>query len=69
MKEADLRCKNCDWWLGEATVDLVYIEHVARGTDSIVATPRDLRLCQNCRRVNVFIPRGDLDTMSISAVR
>lgn len=69
MKATELRCGNCDWWLGESTVELVYIEHVARGPETSVATPRDLRLCQNCRRVNVFIARLDLDTTSVGAVR
>lgn len=69
MKDEALRCRNCKWWLGESAVDLVYVEHVERGSESTVAAPRDLRLCQNCRRVNVFISRKDLDRTSALAVR
>lgn len=51
----EIRCGNCSHWLGEASLPLVYIEHVRRGAEAKVAAPRDLRLCKSCGQVNVFV--------------
>lgn len=56
-----LRCGNCHCWLGEATVELVRIEVLEKGAEATIRPPRDLRLCKQCRRVNVFVPKADLD--------
>jgi hypothetical protein len=60
-----IECGNCKTWLGESVVDLVFVEHVEKGVESVselgVRPPRDLRLCKSCDRVNVFIPRAELD--------
>ena len=59
--DTSLRCGKCGYWLGESTVSLVRVEHVSKGNDVTIAPPRDLRLCKQCSRVNVFIARADLD--------
>lgn len=57
----ELRCGNCNHWLGESPVELVFVETVERGPDARIASPRDLRLCKSCGRVNVFVARDALD--------
>ena len=56
-----LRCGNCNHWLGESVERLVFIKHVGKSPEAGIERPRDLRLCKSCSRVNVFIPRSDLD--------
>lgn len=68
----ELRCGSCGNWLGEAAVDLVFVEDVEKGQKSVssldVQRPRDLRLCKSCERVNVFVPRSDLDRRRTATV-
>ncbi len=63
-----LRCGKCDAYLGESTVELVYVDHVDHSRETKVEPPRDLRACK-CGAVNVYIPRADLDGTRVYVVR
>lgn len=59
----EVRCGNAkcnSYWLGEAAEPMVFIEHVAKGEPVNVASPRDVRLCKACGRLNVHVTRGHL---------
>lgn len=58
MKE--LRCGDCDYWIGEASTELVLVATIQKNTDPPVQSPRDLRLCKGCGKVSVFVARTDL---------
>lgn len=59
----ELRCGNCNFWLGESSEPLVYVDTVPKwdpATDGElkVRKPRDLRLCKKCEHVNIYVPKS-----------
>lgn len=56
----ELRCSNCNYWLGESVVSLAHLGHVQKSAEATVKPPRDLRVCKSCGQVNVFVPREGL---------
>lgn len=56
----ELRCDNCDYWLGESADPLVFVEHVSHSDKATVDPPRDIRQCKQCGEKNIYIPRREL---------
>lgn len=58
----ELRCHadGCDYWLGESTQPLVFVETVSHSRKATVAPPRDIRQCKGCGEKNIYIPRSEL---------
>lgn len=63
-----LRCKKCDYWLGESAVPLVAVAYVKRSDEVKIAAPRDLRICGGCKSVNVLVPLADIDRIREAVV-
>lgn len=63
----EIRCGNCNYWLGESTVPLVNLECVMKSAEATIKPPRDLRVCKSCGQVNVLIARKDLVALSPAA--
>lgn len=58
-----LRCKKCDYWIGESIVEMTVVAHVKRSEKVRLAPPRDLRVCGGCGAVNVLVPTSDIDKL------
>lgn len=58
-----VHCGNgrCNYWLGESSEPLVYVESVAKGEHVTIPAPRDVRICKGCGHVAIFVPRSSLD--------
>lgn len=65
---ATLRCKKCDYWLGESAVPVIVVAYVKRSEEVRIAAPRDLRICGGCKSVNVLVPLAELDKIRRAVV-
>jgi hypothetical protein len=68
MSETTLRCKRCDYWLGESAVPVIVVALVKRSEEVTISAPRDLRICGGCKSVNVLVPIAEIDKLRAAVV-